>query len=235
MAEALETEQAESLQLKAYRKIKENILYAHYAPGFKLMVKDLCLDLDMDMGRTPIRESLVRLRQEGLVYAVPQSGTYVSRISLDAIECARFIREHLERQVAMECCTHATRSDYERLVEIIRLQKHALDEGDRRAFFDEDNHLHRTLFSIAGRERAWVWLESLSFDLDRYRWLRMCTEELDWNNIMNQHYLICDALASKDIDEVNFQTSAHLHLMFVENAAVFKAYPEYFVNDIPQQ
>ena len=69
MAAEQTQESGESLQLRAYETLREGILYATYAPGDRLQVKDLCLDLDM--GRTPVRESLVRLRQEGLVETVP--------------------------------------------------------------------------------------------------------------------------------------------------------------------
>ena len=85
----------ESLQLQAYDRIRRRILYADYVPGDKLMVRDLCADLDM--GRTPIRESLARLGQEGLVQIIPQSGTYVNRISLCSVKCARYVRANLER------------------------------------------------------------------------------------------------------------------------------------------
>lgn len=225
----LATEHYDSLQLRAYEKVREGILYARYAPGDRLQIKDLCLDVDA--GRTPVRESLVRLRQEGLVYAVPQSGTYVSRISLQSIECARYAREHLERQIAIDCCGRIDSAGVDRLVGIIRMQKRALDEGDRRGFFDSDNLLHEVMFDIAGRHRVWSWLERVSFDLQRYRWLRVNTEELDWNDIMDQHYAICDALAERNADEADFLTSAHLHLLFAENSAVLKTFPDYFVND----
>lgn len=222
--------EAESLQYQAYATIRQGIAYAVYAPGDKLMVRDLCSSLGM--GRTPIRESLVRLRQEGLVYAVPQSGTYVSRISVRSIGCARYVREHLEREVAIECCAKAQGDDLDQLAAVIRDQERAIEEGDRRAFFDGDNDFHQLFYRIAGRERVWEWLRHMSFDLQRYRWLRMLTEELDWNSIMNQHYAIWGALANKNTDEVGYLVSDHLHLLYVESAAVFKSFPDYFDFDM---
>lgn len=226
---AEETEHAESLQLQAYETIRNAILYAHYAPGDKLMVKDLCLELDM--GRTPIRESLVRLRQEGLVQTVPQSGTYVSRISLRSVECARYVREQMERSVAVECCAKIGPQQIRGLAQIVERQRKAAEAGDRCAFFDGDNELHQALYDAADRSRVWEWLELISIDLQRYRWLRMQTEELDWNAILDQHLEICDALAERDADEVGYLVSAHLHLLFEESAAVIKTFPDYFIND----
>ena len=62
-------EQETSLQDQSYHTIRRKIVYLDYKPGEKLGVKQLCDDLDM--GRTPVREALVRLAQEGLVRTVP--------------------------------------------------------------------------------------------------------------------------------------------------------------------
>ena len=106
-------EQETSLQDQSYHTIRRKIVYLDYKPGEKLGVKQLCDDLDM--GRTPVREALVRLAQEGLVRTVPQSGTYVSPINLTFAESACYIREHLEKQVIVECCARATSAGIEQL------------------------------------------------------------------------------------------------------------------------
>lgn len=49
------------------------------------------------MSRTPVREALVRLAQEGLVNIYPQKGTVVSLIDLSAVEEGRFLREHFRK------------------------------------------------------------------------------------------------------------------------------------------
>lgn len=219
----------ESLQLQAYDKIREAILYARYAPGHRLQIKELCRDLGV--GRTPVRESLVRLSQEGLVRVVPQSGTYVSQISLRGVECGRYVREHLEKQVAADCCGLITSEGIRRLADILRTQKDALERHDLRGFFDSDNLLHEAMYDITGRQLIWRWLQGISVDLLRYRWLRLHTENLDWQAILDQHYEICDAIAGRNAYEASFLTSCHLHLLFVENSTVTKAFPDYFIND----
>ena len=114
-------EQEMSLQDQSYHTIRRKIVYLDYKPGEKLGVKQLCDDLDM--GRTPVREALVRLAQEGLVRTVPQSGTYVSPINLTLAESACYIREHLEKQVIVECCARATSAGIEQLDRAIALQE----------------------------------------------------------------------------------------------------------------
>lgn len=129
----------------------------------------------------------------------------------------------------MECCARITDETSKLLVDVIRRELYAQERRDRRAFFDEDNDLHRTICQIAGCERVWEWLEMLSYDLQRYRWLRMCTEKLDWGSIMSQHYAICDNIVEHNADETRFLVSNHMHLLFKESSAVIGRFPDYFL------
>lgn len=225
---ASKDDQDESMQLQAYETIRTGIVYAEYAPGDKLQGKNLCADLKL--GRTPIRESLVRLRQERLVQTVPQSGTYVSRISLKSVEDARYVRETLESQISVEACARMNEKGLSELEDLLLKETESQNIQDRRGFFDYDNLFHEKLYEIAGKQQVWHWLEFISIDLQRYRWLRVQTEDLDWNSILNQHREIFHALEARDTDETHFLVSNHLHLLFSESAAVIKRFPDYFID-----
>lgn len=180
------------------------------------------------MGRTPVREALVRLAQESLVRTVPQSGTYVSPINLTFAESACYIREHLEKQVIVECCARATSAGIEQLDRAIALQEKAMAEEDRIGFFLSDNLMHRMIFSIACRSTVWSWLEATNADLERFRWLRAATQRLDNQEIVNEHKQIRRAIAGRDPIEASFLVSKHLHMMFRNQTEVLDQYPKYF-------
>ena len=125
-----QTADTQSLQEQAYLALRRAIIFAQYKPGERLVPKQICEELNL--GRTPVRESLVRLQQQGLVRTVPQSGTYVSRIDSRAAECSRFAREHLEQQVAIECCARIDDAGIALLDETIAQQEQAV-AGQRRS------------------------------------------------------------------------------------------------------
>ena len=52
--------------------------------------------------RTPVREAVIRLAESGLFEVLPQRGTFVRKISLKAVEDARFVREAIEIAVLRE-------------------------------------------------------------------------------------------------------------------------------------
>lgn len=215
-----------SFQAVAYDKIREDIIFCKLAPGQKLSAR--FLEETLGLGRTPVREALVRLGQEGLVFTVPQSGTYVSKVNLQTAENARYVREHLERSVAVECCARMDRAGRDILEGLLSEQTLAMHERDSRSFFILDNAFHKALFDIAGRTEIWQWIDSCNADLQRFRWLRTQVENLDWSSIMNQHSALYRAIASGDTDEVGYLTLAHLHLMSAEQDSVLAAFPEYF-------
>lgn len=230
MASTAETS-VESLQDNAYRFIRRRIVYMEYLPGEKLSFKRLMEDLQI--GRTPVRESLVRLQQEGLVNTVPQSGTYVSRISLATAQSARFVREELERAVAMECCCRASIVDVDAIDRALDLQRRAAATHDEGDFFISDDLMHRALFDIAGRSEVWSWLSTSNTDLERYRRLRVATEGLAWDSIMDEHQRIREAIVRRDPMEVRYLISKHLRMMLADQARVVAAYPDYFTEDSP--
>lgn len=215
-------------QSVAYQRLRDDIVHCRLKPGQKLSAK--ALEEELGVGRTPIRESLVRLNELGIVYTVPQSGTFVSKIDMDRAESARYMREHLEKRVAVESCALVDNEQLKQVCQLIEDQETAICEDDAEKFFNLDNAFHEFFFTVAGRHDVWVWVNAFNVDLERYRWLRNQVQELDWGIIMEQHRQIYRALAARDTDEMSYASTAHLHLMIDEQEAVVDAFPNYFKN-----
>lgn len=213
-------------QDRAYEQIRTGIIYASYKPGERLAMKRLCEDLEL--GRTPVREALVRLQQERLVGTVPQSGTYVSLIDLHAAESARFVRETLEMEVVVEASAKLDDSGYQALDDVLREQKLAAAHHDEVAFFRSDNRFHQLIFELSGRREVWDWLDGIAVNLDRFRWLSSITEGLEWQVVLDQHYQLCDAIINRRPSEARYLASTHLHKMLVDEGAVMARFPTYF-------
>lgn len=60
-----------NLQQQAYESIRKQIIYSELAPGSK--ISDKVLEEQLAIGRTPIREALIQLRNQELVKTIPQS------------------------------------------------------------------------------------------------------------------------------------------------------------------
>lgn len=220
------TDQDQQAEL-AYGALRRGIMEFRFAPGERL--SPTAIRERLGVGRTPVREAIVRLRQEGLVVTRPKSGSYVALVDLDAAECARFLRSNTERAVVVECCSRAGEKDIAFLRKLLDDQARAMKAHDQRSFFDADNRMHEELYTIAGRRRAWAWLEETNLDLERYRWLHVQARGMGWGSILTEHQELVEAIASKDPEEAAYITVHHLHVMLDERDEVIAAFPGYFV------
>ena len=114
-----------SARVQAYAALREAIVRAELEPGRQLSENELAARLGVS--RTPIREALVRLRDERLVEIVPQLGTFVTRISTPAVADAQFIREALECACVRRAAELATEDDVAALEDNLRAQERARD------------------------------------------------------------------------------------------------------------
>ena len=72
-----------SLREQAYSAIKRLIITCELRPGE--ILSEPALSSQLDIGRTPIRQAIDRLLNDGLVEVMPRKGTIVKPVSLDEI------------------------------------------------------------------------------------------------------------------------------------------------------
>lgn len=217
-----------NLQNQAYQQIIGRILRSEYKPGQKISQKNI--EEDLQLGRTPVREALLRLKRDGLIYSIPQSGTYVTKIDLDAAINARFIRENLEGKIVAEAATLKDNLLLTQARDAIKLQEKYAANGQYHEFFNADEEFHKTFYLMTDHIQVWDWLQTINIQFNRFRWLRLAISDLPWGTLIEQHKEILNAVENHDpIWAVNAATK-HLHLMFEEEMAVLKMYPEYFDN-----
>ena len=75
-----ETQAKLSLKLQAYQYLKTKILNCEYRPNEFLNEQKLCAEMG-NISRTPMRDALGRLEQEGLITILPKKGLMVSGIT----------------------------------------------------------------------------------------------------------------------------------------------------------
>ena len=215
-------------QDEAYERLKRGIIEFEYLPGQRLSAKDV--RETFGGGRTPVREAIVRLQQEGLVYRSAKSGSYVSLIDIDAAKSAHFLRLNIERPVVREAAARCTEESLSGMRATIEAQKAAVRSHDQRAFFDADNDMHEAIYTIAGRTYEWAWLARGAVDLDRFRWLHVKARGLGWQSILDEHEQLLGALEHHDPEEAAYLVEHHLHVMLDEKEEVLSAFPGYFKN-----
>ena len=95
-----------NLKEAVYQRLKESIIRGQILPGSKLVETQISQELGVS--RTPLREAISRLGQEGLLEVVPRHGTFVRKQSVNEILESLDIREALEGLAARLAARHAT-------------------------------------------------------------------------------------------------------------------------------
>ena len=126
---------------QAYSTLREQIIGNVLKPGMPLVERKLCQYLSSS--RTPVREALHRLRNEGLVAFGPGQGAYVAPISYEHIQETYDIREVLEGLAARLCAQNLDEGRVRELEGILRGLEEAKERGDYDALLEMDIGFHQ--------------------------------------------------------------------------------------------
>jgi GntR family transcriptional regulator, rspAB operon transcriptional repressor len=210
---------------QVYATLRDAIIRAELPPGRKLSENELATWLGVS--RTPIREALVRLRDERLVAIVPQLGTFVSYISPQAVSDASFIREALECAAVRQTAVVATEDDIAALEENLRAQERADERGDFDAFYVLDEDFHRVLCDLSGHATVWAVSQRAKGHLNRIRRLSIPMPTYI-GEMIAEHRDVVAAVAEHDPDLAEERLRHHLRMVLREIPQIRSENPDYF-------
>ncbi|MEM6664973.1 MAG: GntR family transcriptional regulator [Pseudomonadota bacterium] len=134
---------------RAYRSLRDRILENSWPPGTQMLEEEVAVNLGMS--RTPVREALIRLEEEGLVTVKPRHGMQVRGISPDDM---REIHEILLQLEPMAARLAAEKGHGEaELADVFGLldeMERALTVGDIVAWGHADRLFHREIVYLSG-------------------------------------------------------------------------------------
>ncbi len=196
-------------------------------PGMRLSESEI--GATFGLSRQPVREAFIKLAEEGLLEIRPQRGTYVRKISQEAVMDARFVREAVEADIVKACADCAPAGLVQELRDQIAVQKRLADDRPS-AFVPLDDEFHRTLAEAAGHPNAWTVIEGLKSQMDRVR--QMTSTKFALAHLIEQHSAVVDAIEAGDSDKAQKAMRGHLQMILQDLPAIREAYPDYF--DAPQ-
>ena len=152
-----------SAREKTYDYLKTNILSGHFIPGERLAEEHLAEELGVS--RTPVREALHKLEQEGLIEPLESRGFRVPQDSPEEIEDLFDIRTVLEGYTLKIICERITDEQIALLEEIIGKADDALRRERIDEVFQWNTQFHDTLHSLVADKRRF---HSLIVNMRKY-------------------------------------------------------------------
>ncbi len=192
---------------EAYHRIRTGILNGKFAPS--TVLSEYQLAAEFDLSRTPVREALTRLENEGMVRTVPGRGAFVAELTPHDIMEIYQVREQLESYAARVAAEHMDAEGLQKLKKIIEQTHEYAAAGYTKEIFETDISLHKTIIRATQNQRMFAILATLDDQMHRIR--SMWPREPRWlDGTLAEHDLIVKCIRNHDPDGAESAMRKHL-------------------------
>ena len=210
---------------RIYADLRAELVSLARRPGEPISEGDIASSYGVS--RTPVREAILKLSDEGLVEIFPQSGINVSRIPIAALPEAIVIRRALEETTTRLTAELATPSQILALHSVVERQREADAAGDRDAFHQADELFHATIAEIARYPGIWRLIQQVKVHVDRFRQLTL-PQRGRMATVIAEHERILAAIEAHDADEAASAMTKHIERLLGDIAGIKNLNPELF-------
>ena len=182
-----------------FQTLREAILKGDLRPGERLM--ELQLAAKLGVSRTPIREAIRMLEQEGLAVTIPRKGAEVARMTEKDMEDVLQIREALDDLAVQVACDKITQEQLERLMATMKNFELAVQAGDLSKIVAYDVEFHDVIYEATDNPKLVILLSNLREQIYRYR-VEYLKEKENYPMLIVEHEEIVQALKQKNKERV---------------------------------
>lgn len=190
-----------------FQTLREAILRGELKPGERLM--ELQLAAQLGVSRTPIREAIRMLEQEGLAVTMPRKGAEVAKMTLKGMEDVLEIREALDILACQLACERITDELLVTLEEKKKAFEVSLQTKDVKVIADADISFHDVIYEATGNPKLIALLSNLREQIYRYRVEYLKAVE-SYPILIKEHDDIYQALVKHDCKDATLAIREHV-------------------------
>lgn len=187
--------------------LREAILTGELPPGTRLNQVQLASQLGIS--RTPLREALMKLEQEGLIELLPVGGLRVKVLALDEAVELYDIREVLDGLAARLAAQRIAEAESRDLARYVSRMEQCLASQDAHRWFVAHVAFHDTIFRASGNGRLQGLSSVVRLSIQHFHPLLLTTANR-LTNAYREHREICEAIARHDGEAAERLARAHI-------------------------
>jgi len=199
----------QSLKVRAYEALRAAIMELNiYAPDAELRLDERALSANFGVSRTPLREALAQLDQEGLVRIVPRRGIYiVRRTKAEVLEMITVwaALESMAARLATQVATDAELASLHALVDTFSSDAIALKLGE---YSDANIRFHQAIIALSKCALVAEMTDKLFFHVRAIR-QRTIVEKDRAKRSIADHTEIVAALEARDTERAERLVREH--------------------------
>lgn len=192
---------------QAFNYIKQRILTFQYLPGVKISDEEVAKALGTS--RTPAREALSRLSEQGLVESRPNRGFTVKVFSKKEVEDHYRLRDTLESLAVKLASQHLDKDRIQVLQDLVESYPNLMKSQDLARFNDADEQFHDLIARYSGNSALYEALLSLQGKIRiirRYEHLRA----LSFQETYEEHKQILSFMVKGEVTKARKAMSDHI-------------------------
>jgi DNA-binding GntR family transcriptional regulator len=195
-----------SLSNTAYTRIREAIQNGDLMPGDRILEDEIARGLHIS--RTPVRDALRRLEDEGFLVHQAHRGMTVAKLDYQMVMELFVVRDVLEGAAARMAAHLGSAAEIEMLVEMTRREKEAAASAESMAL--HNRRFHTAIYMMAHNRYL---LKTLNVLTDSMALLSKTSFSQPERRMaaMEEHWAIVEAIQARNPDRAETLARAHIH------------------------
>ena len=190
-----------------FNTLRQSILIGELKPGERLM--EIHLANRLGVSRTPIREAIHKLAQEGLVTITPRRGAEVAQITEKSMNDVLEVRQALDALCVELACDRITEEGTEALRIACDNFEQCVNTGDSKRIAQADVALHDIIVQATGNQRLIQLVNNLSEQMYRYRF-EYIKDGSQHQTLVEEHRIIYQSIVCKDKETAAAAARTHI-------------------------
>jgi DNA-binding GntR family transcriptional regulator len=190
-----------------YNTLRNAILRGELKPGDRLM--EMHLANKLGVSRTPIREAIRMLEQEGLAVTIPRKGAQVAKMTEKDLQDVLEIRDSLDELAVRMACQRMTKEQLGELRGAMETFRRAAVTRDVRSIVEADEAFHNVIYRMANNPKLEVIVNNLKEQMYRYRYEYIKGKDT-YDKLVEEHEFIVQGIERQDAGYVKEIMHQHL-------------------------
>jgi DNA-binding GntR family transcriptional regulator len=204
---------------EVHRRLRSAIITGHFSPGERLVERTL--ETRLGVSRTPIRDAIRRLEQEGLVTCLPHRGCFVRSPTFEEARQAYEMRRLCEGMSGALAAERGTDAELAQIRMVVRQGRQALETDNREDMLLRNETFHQAQASAAHNVFLEHQLHALWAYVDLLRgrsWISSDRAPMT----QQEHEAIADALAARNAPLARQLNEVHVDRAWEVVEAIFR-------------
>jgi DNA-binding GntR family transcriptional regulator len=199
--------QTESVNAQVLDALRAAVITGELQPGTLHSVQTLATQLGVS--RTPVREALIKLSQQGMVRFERNRGVRVLQTSLHDLEEVFALRLLLEVPATRLACRQIDEAGRRELRRLHQAMERAARSGNEYRMWEHDRRFHLVLLQASGNLRLATYVDGLR-DMVLRRGVSTVSRSRSLDDIVAEHREVLDRIESCDAAGAAEAMRAHL-------------------------